>query len=63
MHELDRMVIGGDWKEIVLAATQFKGGTPPQDDDTTRSEDAIATGSRNKEEVRGEVERLVRIVV
>ena len=32
-------------------------------DDTTWSEDASATGSRNREEVRGEVERLVRRIV
>ena len=63
VQELDRMVIGGEWKGIVLAAAQFEGGTPPQDDDTTGSEDAIAIGSRNREEVRGEVERLVRRVV
>ena len=25
--ELDRMVIGGDWEGIVLAAAQFGGGT------------------------------------
>ena len=57
------MVIGGDWEGIVLAAAQFEGGTTLQDDDTTGSEDAIPTGSRNREEVRGEVERLVRRVV
>ena len=57
------MVIGGDWEGIVLAAAQFKGGTTPQDDDTTGSEDAIATGLRNREEVRDEVERLGRRVV
>ena len=57
------MVIGGEWEGIVLAAAQFKGGTMPQDDDTTGSEDASATGSRNRDEVRGEVERLVRRVV
>ena len=57
------MMIGGDWEGIVLGAAQIEGGTPPHDDDTTGSEDAIATGSRNREEVRGEVERLVRRVV
>ena len=57
------MVIGGDWEGIVLAAAQFEGGTTPRDDDTTGSEDASATGSSNRDEVRGEVERLVRRVV
>ena len=47
--ELDRMVIGGDWEGIVIAAAQFEDGTTPQDDDTTGSEDAIATGSRKRE--------------
>ena len=47
----------------MLATAQFEGGTTPQDNDTTGSEDAITTGSRNREEVRGEVERLVRRVV
>ena len=61
--ELDRMVIGGDWEGIVLGVAQFEGGTPPQDDNTTGSEDAIATGLRNREEVRGEVKRPVRRVV
>ena len=60
---LDRMVIGGDWEGIVLVVAKFKGGTTLQDDDTTGSEDAIATGLRNREETRGEVERLVRRVV
>ena len=63
VQELDQMVIGGDWGGIMLAAAQFEGGTPPQDDDTTGTEDAIATGSRNREAVRGAVERLVRRVV
>ena len=63
VQELDRMVISGDLEGIVLGAAQFEGGTTPQDDETTESEDVIATGSRNREEVRGEVERLVRRVV
>ena len=61
--ELDRMVIGGDWEGIVLAAAQFEGGTTPQDDNTTGSEDAITTGLSDREEMRGEVKRLVRRVV
>ena len=48
--ELDRMVIGGDWEEIVLAAAQFKGGTTPQDEDTRgrrkRSQHDQETGRR-----------------
>ena len=47
----------------MLAAAQFEGGTPPQDDDNMESEDVIETRPRNREEVRGEVERLVRRVV
>ena len=63
VQELDRMVIGGDWKGIVLAAAQFEGRTTPRDDNTTGSEDASTTGLRNREETRGEVEMLVRRLV
>ena len=46
-----------------MVTTQFKGGTTSRDDSTTGSKDAITTESRNMEEVRGAVERLVRRVV
>ena len=57
------MVIGRDWEGIVLAAAQLEGGMTPRDDNTTGSEDANATGSRNREEEREEVEMLVAIGV
>ena len=63
VQELDRMVIGGDWEGIVLAAAQFGGGTTPREDDPTGSDDASATRSRNREEARREVEKLARRVV
>jgi len=65
-RELDRMVDRGDWEGVVLAAAQFEGtGSRSQDEDTMGS-DSLLTGtqvSRSKEELRAEVERLVRRVV
>ena len=46
----------------MLAAEQFKGRTTSRDDVITGSEDASATGLRNRE-MRGEVERRVRRIV
>lgn len=59
--ELDRMVETGDWEGVVLAAAQFEG-----DDSTHHSSNSMSGKSSTtmeKEELRAEVERLVRRVV
>ena len=68
--ELDRMVEHGDWEGVVLAAAQFEGSSSIQgeDEDTQFSSNVSTTengspSSEEKEEIRAEVERLVRRVV
>lgn len=61
-EELDRMVEDGDWEGVVLAAAQFSAG----DDETSESPGKSSgdTGSsRHLDEIREEVEKLVRRVV
>lgn len=65
-QELDRMVVRGDWEGVVLAAAQFEGtGSRSRDEDTMGSDSLMteAQVSRNREEMRAEVEMLVRRVV
>jgi len=65
--ELDRMVVSGDWEGIVLAAAQFEGESVQKDEETMGSASVgMSIGERSqkdKEELRAEVEKLVRRVV
>ncbi|KAL7539834.1 hypothetical protein ACHAXR_009661 [Thalassiosira sp. AJA248-18] len=63
-RELDRMVETGDWEGVVLAAAQFEGGNAAEEDTQFTSKSGMSTeGSSRREEIRAEVERLVRRVV
>jgi len=64
-EELDRMVEAGNWEGVVLAAAQFEGASP-QDEDTQFSSNVDSSSSPSTEDneaIRAEVERLVRRVV
>jgi len=64
-EELDRMVEAGNWEGVVLAAAQFEGASP-QDENTQFSSNVDSSSSpstEDKEAIRAEVERLVRRVV
>ena len=68
--ELDRMVEHGDWEGVVLAAAQFEGSSSIQgEDEDTQFSSNVSTSengspsAEEKEEIRAEVERLVRRVV
>jgi hypothetical protein len=66
--ELDRMVEYGDWEGVVLAAAQFDGtssldGQDDQGMSSRSSRDVSPSSSREKSEIRAEIERLVRRVV
>ena len=64
-RELDRMVETGDWEGVVQAAAQFEGKTNAASDvDSHFTERSEATeSSKRKEEIRQEVEKLVKRVV
>ena len=67
-NELDRMVEDGDWEGVVLAAAQFDGtssldGQDDQGMSSRSSRDISPSSSKEKHEIRAEVERLVRRVV
>ena len=66
--ELDRMVEHGDWAGVVAAAAQIQGTSSydGREDESTQYSSNSKSGSpssREKEEIRAEVERLVRRVV
>ncbi len=63
--ELDRMVENGDWEGVVLAAAQFDGTSSIDglDDRDMSSRDVSLSSSKEKHEIRAEIERLVRRVV
>jgi hypothetical protein len=56
--ELDRMVETGDWEGVVLAAAQFDGNSSfdGHDDQGMSSRDASPSSSKDKREIRAEVE-------
>jgi len=56
--ELDRMVETGDWEGVVLAAAQFDGNSSfdGYDDQGMSSRDVSPSSSKDKREIRAEVE-------